>query len=66
MRRRRPELERPYRTWGYPVVPIVYVVVYLWFLSTILLQRPLESGVGLVIIALGAPAYYLWTRGSRP
>jgi hypothetical protein len=66
LRRRRPELERPYRTWGYPVVPIVYVVVYLWFLSTILLQRPLESGVGLVIIALGAPAYYLWTRGSRP
>ena len=37
-----------------------------YFLSTILLQRPLESGVGLVIIALGAPAYYLWTRGSRP
>jgi amino acid transporter len=65
LRRRRPDLERPYRTWGYPIVPIVYVIVYTWFLSTILFQRPLESCVGLGIIALGAPAFYLWTRSAR-
>ncbi len=71
LRRRAPDLPRPYRTWGYPVVPLVFLAVYAWFLSVTFLEQPIESVVGLVVIATGAPAYYLWNRrrsaaGSRP
>ena len=62
LRRRSPHLHRPYRTWGYPFVPLVFLSVYIWFLSVIFLEQPIESLFGLAVIATGAPAYYLWNR----
>jgi APA family basic amino acid/polyamine antiporter len=57
LRARCPDLERPYRTWGYPLTPALFVVVYLWFLRQIYLDKPLESRVGLVLIGIGVPVF---------
>jgi APA family basic amino acid/polyamine antiporter len=67
LRYRRPELRRRYRTWGYPVTPLVFVAVYVWFLTQIYASHPLESRAGLLCIALGVPVYWLYRRwsGSR-
>lgn len=64
LRYRKPDLERPYRTWGYPVTPILYVVTYVFFLSGVYLDKPLEANVGLVLIALGIPVFYALRKRS--
>jgi len=62
LRRTRPDWERPYRTWGYPVTPILYVGVCVVVLVNTLITQPVESGIGLLILALGLPAYFYWKR----
>ncbi len=62
LRRRHPEWSRPYRTWGYPVTPIVYVGVCVIVLVNTLVNQPVESGWGLAILACGLPAYLYWKR----
>jgi amino acid transporter len=64
LRARRPELERPYRTWGYPLTPAIFLVVYIWFLRQVYLDKPLESRVGLVLIAVGVPVFLVY-RAAR-
>jgi APA family basic amino acid/polyamine antiporter len=61
-RRTMPEAERSYRTWGYPVVPIVFLLVTLWLLVHTLLTAPVRSIIGLSLIALGLPVYYYQSR----
>ncbi len=61
-RRLYPKAERPYRCWGYPVVPIVYMVIPTFILGNMFLHQRLEAGVGVVFIALGAGVYWLITR----
>jgi APA family basic amino acid/polyamine antiporter len=65
LRIRRPDLERPYRTWGYPVVPVLFIAAYIWFLSQVYLGSPLESHTGLVIIALGLPVYFAYRKWGQ-
>lgn len=62
LRRRRPDAERPYRAWGYPVVPLVFVLTSLAFVANTLVEKPLESAIGLGIVLLGVPAYLWWRR----
>jgi APA family basic amino acid/polyamine antiporter len=62
LRRRRPQAERPYRVWGYPVVPALFVLACLALVGNTLYQRPAESLWGLGLVALGLPAYALFTR----
>jgi APA family basic amino acid/polyamine antiporter len=62
LRRKRPQAERPYRTFGYPVVPLLFVLVALWLVLNTLAQRPIESLTGLVLIALGWPLRILLRR----
>ena len=57
-RRTRPDAERPYRCWGYPVVPALYVVGALLFVLNTLMTQPRESLAGLLILALGVPVYF--------
>jgi APA family basic amino acid/polyamine antiporter len=59
LRIRQPNRERPYRTWGYPVVPALFVAFYVVFLGTMLWGQPRQSGFGLILIALGAVVYGL-------
>jgi len=62
LRRRHPEIGRPYRTWGYPVVPVVFIAVCLAIFLSILLSQPLKSAFGLVLLGAGLPAYFVWRR----
>ncbi len=62
LRARRPDLPRPYRTWGYPVTPLLYVVASLVLLASMLRETPAESFAGLLIILLGLPAYAVFAR----
>jgi APA family basic amino acid/polyamine antiporter len=66
LRRTRPDLPRPYRTWGYPVVPALFVAATAAILVNTLFARPVESLAGLAITILGIPVYYQWRRRSHP
>jgi basic amino acid/polyamine antiporter, APA family len=63
LRARHPDWPRPYRTWGYPVTPLLYVIAALVLLGNMVWERPAESLAGLAIIALGLPAYWMFHRG---
>jgi amino acid transporter len=62
LRVRQPDLPRPYRTWGYPVTPALYLVASLCLLGDMLVRTPAESISGLAIVALGLPAYWAFRR----
>ena len=66
LRKKRPEMARPYRVWGYPLVPIAFVLVAVALLYATLRESPRESGLGLGLIVIGLPFYYYWNhRQSR-
>ncbi|MEX0718112.1 MAG: amino acid permease, partial [Planctomycetaceae bacterium] len=65
LRIRRPNWERPYRTHGYPLTPLLYLAFYGWFMYHIFRGEPRESLIGLVLTAFGVPAYFLYRRWSR-
>lgn len=65
LRRLMPDHPRPYRTWGFPVVPLVFVVGSIAFVLNTLVERPFESLAGLGLLALGLPVYWHWRR-SQP
>jgi APA family basic amino acid/polyamine antiporter len=62
LRRSRPDMNRPYRTWGYPYVPIVFVFAALLIESVTLINKPWQSGLGIVLILSGIPFYWRWRR----
>lgn len=62
LRRKLPAAERPYRVLGYPVVPILFVLVALVLLYSTLLTSPRESAIGFAVIAAGLPFYWVWRR----
>ncbi len=61
-RRRQPHARRPYRTPGYPLTPIFFVAVSVWFVLNTLISAPVQSLAGLTFLAAGVPIYYLWKR----
>lgn len=65
LRRKMPAAERPYRTIGYPLVPLVFVLVALWLVINSLFTRPVEAFVGLALIALGLPVYLYFRRQQK-
>ena len=68
LRRRRPDMPRPVRVWGYPVVPAVFVLSSLIILGNALREHPGATGLAFGVILLGVPVYYLWlrSRGVSP
>jgi APA family basic amino acid/polyamine antiporter len=65
LRRRAPGLERPYRAWGYPVVPALYVVAASVMMLVLLAYKPLYTWPGLGIVALGIPVFAAWRALGR-
>jgi len=59
---REPDAPRPYRTWGYPVVPALFVLVTIYLIVFTIKNAPLQSLFGLLIIALGLPVYWYFVR----
>jgi basic amino acid/polyamine antiporter, APA family len=62
LRRKMPEATRPYKTLGYPITPIVFILVGVWLLINTLQTSPLEAGIGLLLISLGIPIYFYFRR----
>jgi APA family basic amino acid/polyamine antiporter len=65
LRKKRPELPRPYKTWGYPVVPMIFILASLGILINTLISRPVESLAGVTLTVIGIPAYVYWKRRSH-
>ncbi len=64
LRRTRPELERPYRVWGYPLVPLAFILASVALVANTLVEKPVESLLGLGFVVLGLPAYLGWRRSA--
>ncbi len=62
LRRRDPARPRPYRTWGYPVVPGVFLVATLYLLGAYLITEPVKFLASVAVIAAGVPVYWVWVR----
>ena len=64
LRWKEPELVRPFRAWGYPVTPIVFLLAAIAITGSLLRENPVRSAVGLVVIGAGVPFYFVWRRRS--
>jgi basic amino acid/polyamine antiporter, APA family len=62
LRKTRPETPRPYRVWGYPALPLLYIAFASFVEWALLTHKTLRSLAGLTIVAIGVPVYYLWRR----
>ena len=62
LRRRAPEMPRPYRTWGYPVTPLVFVLFSVWLIWNTAREQLLDFAVGMALMLVGLP-WYWWRRG---
>ncbi len=65
LRKRRPDAERPYRAWGYPVLPAIFLAVTTWLLVTTLITSPRQSLIGLGIVSLGFPLYWYFSSNRH-
>jgi APA family basic amino acid/polyamine antiporter len=65
LRRSHPNAERPYRAVGYPVLPAVYIVMALFIDVVLLRYKPQYTWPGLIIVLLGIPVYYVWSRATQ-
>ena len=63
LRRKRPDPVRPFRTWGYPWTPLVFLSFYAFLLVLMFTSAPWQCGLGLLLIAVGMGVYGLWGRG---
>jgi APA family basic amino acid/polyamine antiporter len=68
LRRRNPEQERPYRTWGYPLTPVIFLLLSAFVMLTLLFLAPTTAGIGYLLVITGVPVYLVWQRRqtSRP
>ena len=64
LRIKRPDVPRPYKAWGYPVIPALYILTTTFIMVILLIYKPNYTFPGLVIVLLGIPVYYLWRRFS--
>ena len=58
LRKKRPDIERPYKAFGYPVLPALYIIMALTFCFFLITMKPLYAGIGLGIVLAGVPLYY--------
>ncbi|HVA93868.1 MAG TPA: amino acid permease [Candidatus Dormibacteraeota bacterium] len=65
LRRKRPDAARPYRAWGYPLVPILYIVTACIIMLILILYQTQDTWPGLLIVLLGVPVYWVWSWKSR-
>ncbi len=66
LRRKKPDAERPYKAFGYPIVPGLYVFVSLAIAADLLVFKPGYTIPGLAIVLLGVPVFFLWRAAAKP
>lgn len=62
LRKKYPEIPRPYKTWGYPYTPIIFIIASTGILVNTLLEKPAEALAGIGLTLIGIPVYYFWKR----
>ena len=65
LRRKEPNLIRPYRAWGYPCTPLIFLAAALALTVNLWMVRPVRSSLGLAVILLGIPFFYRWHKRPR-
>jgi len=65
LRVRQPDAQRPYKAWGYPVLPAIYILMAAWICVVLLRYKPQYTWPGLVLVLLGIPVYLFWSRGQE-
>jgi APA family basic amino acid/polyamine antiporter len=66
MRRKAPDAERPYRTFGYPFVPLIYIALAVLLVIDLAYLTPETSGIGYVLVLTGVPVYLIWRKRAKP
>ena len=66
MRRKVPTIERPYRTFGYPVVPLIYILIAALLVLDLALLKRQTSGIGYLLVLTGLPVYFIWRKSAAP
>lgn len=61
----RPHAERPYRTFGYPVPPVIYLLLATFLILDFIILAPGTSGIGFALVLTGLPVYWIWSRSAR-
>jgi APA family basic amino acid/polyamine antiporter len=59
LRKKRPDAERPYKAFGYPVLPILYIIMGVSFCTLLIMYKPQFTWPGLIITLVGIPLYYI-------
>jgi len=62
LRRKQPDVERPYKTFGYPLVPLLYIIAAVVIMVVLFVYKPVYTRPGLIIVLSGFPVYYIWKR----
>ena len=57
--------ERPYKTFGYPVTPVIFIAINIWFIVNIMIRKPLHMGIGFIFLLLGVPVFLFFKKVSR-
>ncbi len=65
LRYSQPKLERPYRTWGYPVTPIIFLIVTAFMMGYLILERPVQSFAGLATLIVGLAVYFFTLKDTK-
>ncbi len=62
LRKKYPKMKRPYKTWGYPFIPALFIIACTGILINTFIEKTVESAAGIVLVLLGIPVYYYWKR----
>lgn len=65
LRRKMPDAPRPYKVWGYPVVPLIFIIFCIFLIGNTIMARPREAGIGLTLILIGIPFYWCFLRKGK-
>ncbi len=65
LRFKQPDRKRPYKTWGYPVIPLFFIIVNLAVFFNTVINQPLKSTIGLIMLGIGIPAFLYWKKKER-
>jgi APA family basic amino acid/polyamine antiporter len=66
LRRKLPQAVRPYSTWGYPIVPLIYIMIAGLLIIDLAYLAPSTSGIGFLLVLTGVPIYLMWRKRIRP
>jgi APA family basic amino acid/polyamine antiporter len=65
LRKKRPEIERPYKAFGYPVLPAIYILMAISFCLLLIYYKPIYAGWGLAIVLTGIPIYFIALQNKK-